>query len=205
MKHIFVWVNALTLAFVATVSFGSRTATAAPVVRVEPSLSMIAIGKSFDISINISSVADLYGFQFDISFNPSVLMAGSVVEGSLLPIGGATFFIPGTVDNALGVITFTADALIAVASGVTGDGTLAIVHFDARGQGVSSVNVSALSLLDSNIIDIPASTVGAIVNVIGTVPEPDTLLLTGVGLFALIGYVLRKNALRYWPTPSSSM
>jgi hypothetical protein len=48
------------------------------------------------VDVNISGVTDLYDFQFDLSFNPAVIQATSVLEGKfLLSGGGTTFFLPG--------------------------------------------------------------------------------------------------------------
>jgi len=65
-------------------------------------------GSTFSVSIMVDSVTDLYGAQFSVSFNPSVLTAQSVNEGSFLKQGGAsTFFNAPTIDNSVGTITGT--------------------------------------------------------------------------------------------------
>ena len=74
----------------------SASAFAGSIVSVQPLSSGVSLGSNFTLDINIANVTDLYAFQFDIGFGPSVLQATSVVEGSFLPSGGFTFFIPGT-------------------------------------------------------------------------------------------------------------
>jgi hypothetical protein len=164
------------------------------IVSIEPPLLPPIVGSSFDVSINISGVADLYAFQFDVSFAPTILSAASVAEGAFLPTGGSTLFFPGTIDSG-GSITFTADTLTGAIPGVNGDGTLAVLTFLALASGQSTISLSTFLLLDSNLSDISGTGIGGSVTVspaTGTpVPEPTTFLLVSAGI-AAIG-ILRKK------------
>src|ERR1700733_8124518 len=96
------------------ISLGSLSTfgTAVPVtLSVQPVSSSIVAGTSETLDINITNVPDLFGFQFDVSFAPGVLSAVSITEGSFLPGGGSTFFLPGDIDNGAGTIALTADTL----------------------------------------------------------------------------------------------
>src|SRR5580693_1534910 len=64
-----------------------------PIVSIDPVSSSVVSGNNATFDINISNVTDLYAFQFDLSFAPGLLSAVSIVEGTFLPGGGATFFI----------------------------------------------------------------------------------------------------------------
>src|SRR5580658_4444822 len=97
------------------------------VVSIDPSSSNVNVGDNFALDVNISNVRDLYGFQFDLSLAPGVLSAVSITEGSFLAGGGATFFIPGTIDNTAGAIALTANALLGSGPGVGDSGTLAVL------------------------------------------------------------------------------
>ena len=176
------------LSFVVIV-FGAVHARADSVVSIQPSVSNPGVGETFDLLVDISSVSDLYAFQFDISFNPAILSGTSVTEGAFLPAGGATFFIPGSIDNIGGSISFTADILLTAVSGVSGSGTLADLQFQALTAGTSPVNLSNIILLDSNLSDIPFNTSNGSVS---SVPEPSTILLLGSGLIGLVGYGRKK-------------
>ena len=162
---------------------------AVPIVSVQPSTTTPTVGSSFNVLINISAVTDLFGYQFDIQFNPSILSAKSVTEGLFLSAGGATFFIPGTIDNTAGTITFTSDVLISAVSGVTGSGTLANVGFSAIAKGPSAISLSNVELLDSKFNDIAFSTTGTNITVDGTsprIPESNTGLLLGLGTLSML-------------------
>lgn len=176
------------LSFVVIV-FGAFPARGDSIISIQPSLSTPSVGSFFDVFVDISSVTDLYAFQFDISFNPAILSGTSVTEGAFLPAGGATFFIPGSIDNIGGSISFTADILLSAVSGVSGSGTLADLQFQALTMGTSPVNLSNIILLDSNLSDIPFNTSNGSVS---SVPEPSTILLLGSGLIGLVGYGRKK-------------
>jgi Cohesin domain len=66
----------------------------------------VSSGASLSVNVNTSNVADLYDYQLDLTFNPNVVSAIGVTEGAFLQSGGSTFFIPGTIDNSAGSITF---------------------------------------------------------------------------------------------------
>jgi general secretion pathway protein D len=151
------------------------------------------VGDTFTVDIDVSGIADLYAFQFDLSFDPALLSAVSVVEGPFLQSGGTTFFIPGTIDNVGGTVTATADTLIGPIPGVTGDGTLVQFEFAALAPGTSDLSFANEILLDSSLNEIANATFqNGSVTVAGasSVPEPSTILYTLAGLF-LLGAILR--------------
>src|SRR5579872_4655605 len=107
------------------------SAFADAILSIQPASTSTSPGSTFAVSVDISNVTDLYAFQFDIGFNPATLAGVSVTEGSFLPGGGSTFFIPGFIDNTGGTIAFSADTLIGPIPGVSGSGTLATIDFTA--------------------------------------------------------------------------
>ena len=164
------------------------------------SLQTVSQGESFAADLNISGVTDLYGFQLDLSFDPTLLQATDVLEGSFLPSGGDTFFIPGTIDNNAGSVAFNADTLLSAISGVNGGGTLLQFDFIATGVGTSFLNSGNVLLLDSSGNEIASSITDGSVTVKGTggtvqAPEPgvNILLLSAVCVFGLIA-VFKKGA-----------
>jgi hypothetical protein len=165
----------------------------ATVISIQPPVSNPTVGSFFDVIVDITGVNDLYAFQFDIAFNPAVISAVSVAEGSFLPGGGGSFFIPGTIDNTTGAITYTADSLISPSTGVSGDGTLADISFQALTGGTSLIELSNIFLLDPNFGYIPFELIGGTVSpVSSSIPEPTTMLLLGFGMVGLVGF--RKKA-----------
>lgn len=160
---------------------------------IQPAVSTPTVGSSFDVFVNISSVTDLYAFQFDIVFNTAILSAINIKEGSFLPSGGDTF--PFSTENTDGSITFV-DTLLTSISGVNGDGPLVDVTFQALASGTSPIDISNVILLNSSEPpnnDISFTTQSGSVTVASAVPEPSTILLISMGMAAL-GIVRKK-----WP------
>ena len=143
------------------------------------------VGSTVNIPVDILGVADLYAFQFDLSYDPSVLEGTLITEGDFLPSGGPTFFIPGTIDNVAGAITFNADTLIGSTSGVSGTGTSLVVQFQLISPGTSPLTLSNVILLDSTLTDISFTTQSGQVSTASAVPEPGTLFLLGMGISAI--------------------
>ncbi len=147
-------------------------------ISVQPILFNTPQGQNFTLTVNATGISDLYGYQFDIGFNPSILSATSLTEGSLLPSGGSTSFIPGVIDNAAGTVTFNAGILNGAAFGVSGSGPLVTFQFMALAAGSSSVQLFNVTALNSFGEGLTFSTSGATVNVTASsAPEPATLLL----------------------------
>src|ERR1035441_10690187 len=91
--------------------FAASTSLLAGTISLQPTAPTKTVGQSFTLSVVISGASDLYGYQFDLGFDPTVLKATSVTEGAFLGTGGPTIFLPGTIDNVGGSITANADIL----------------------------------------------------------------------------------------------
>ena len=157
--------------FLAVTLVCANSVLATPIVSIQGP-TMVTAGSTFAVDVNIANVTDLFAFQFDVGFNQNNLMATSVVEGSFLPNGGSTFFIPGTIDNTNGVIALIADSLTGPVQGVSGSGTLAIFDFTAVGTGLTDLTVSNVILLDSS---------GNPISLVSNTPEPSTVILFALG------------------------
>ena len=167
----------------------SAVCWAAPITGIEPSLTTVTVGTAFTLDVFVTGVSDLYAFQFDLGYDPAVLVATGIVEGAFLGTGGATFFIDGTIDNSAGSILFTANTLLTAISGVNGAGVLARIGFLATGVGQAQVNLSGVVLLDSSLSGINSDIASGTVEVAGAaVPEPRPNLV-----IALLGLALARR------------
>jgi hypothetical protein len=183
-------------------------------VSIQPAASSVTQGNTFFVDIAITGAADLVSFQFDLAFDPSILSANDpVLEGSFLSDVGGTTFFPGFVDNALGTISFVANALSGNDPGATGNGVLARVSFNAIGTGSSALSLTlgpfGSLIRDANgdlvVDDDPDSPFFGLFAVAfddqipsengavrvaapsgAEVPEPSTLVLIGSGLAAVV-------------------
>ena len=148
----------------------------------------VLVDTVFTLPVNIADVSDLYAFQFDLAFDPTILQLLSISEGTFLPAAGSTIFIPGTIDNIGGNATSNADTLVGDIPGATGSGDLVDFTFLAINLGSSSVSLSNGILLDSSFNEIPFTTVDGTVN---SVPEPPGL--SWIGCLAVTGMLLAKR------------
>jgi hypothetical protein len=192
----------LSLAFgVTTLSvWGSPvSAQSAATLSVDPIAQTAPTGTVVTVDVDIANVANLYGYQFDLTFNPSVLQAVSTTEGSFLSSGGSTFFIPGTNDNVGGTVAATADSLETAISGVSGSGALAVFTFNAIGSGTSAIGIQNEILLDSNLNVIADTTTGGSVTVTSAAtkaPEINPASATTALAILLGGVMVMREGLR---------
>ena len=99
------------------------------------------VGDTFTLHLNTENITDLAGWQADLKFDPEVLKANSVREGSFLrQRGGRTYFRKGTIDNESGRITDLSSARISE-GGANGEGRLLSVTFTAKADGESRVEL----------------------------------------------------------------
>lgn len=154
----------------------------------------VLVDQIFTLGVSIADVSDLYAFQFDLAFDPTILQLLSISEGSFLPPAGSTFFIPGTIDNIAGTATSTADTLVGNIPGATGTGDLADFTFQAINPGASSLALSNGLLFDSSFNEIPFTTVDGSVTGSAYVPEPAGL--SWIGCLAIAGMLLAKRRRR---------
>lgn len=125
------------------VALGSPTTT----IFVDPPTSTAEVGQTFSININISDVVDLYAWEFKLGWDPSILDATKVSEGTFLKQGGDTFFAK-KINNTQGYVLVDC-TLLGDVPGVNGGGTLATVEFYVEVQGESILDFCNTILINS--------------------------------------------------------
>src|ERR1039458_7372291 len=139
-----------------------------------------SVDQIFTLPVSIADASDVYAFQFDLAFDPTILQLLSISEGSFLPSAGSTFFIPGDIDTLVGDIP-----------GASGDGDLVDFTFQAISPGASPLALSNGILLDSGFNFIPFTTMDGSVTVSSATPEPAGL--SWIGCLAVTGMLLAKR------------
>ncbi len=133
----------LTLAYVIINKPDNRT-----LLSVEPSTNRQNVNQNFSVNITVLNVADLYGWQLKLTWNPTILEAVQASEGTFLHGGGNTFFVP-VINNTMGYVLLDC-TLLGNVSGVSGKGTLSTIHFYVKGPGQCDLMLSGTAMLDSS-------------------------------------------------------
>ena len=163
---------------------------AIPIVSIQPPNSSPLVGTNFSVDVAISGVTDLFGWQFALMFDPTIINAVDIVEGPFLQSGGSTLFLKGAIDNTLGKIGTSAALLLGPIPGVAGSGILASIELKAPTTGLSPLTLTNVILADSNANPIAFTQQNGAAN---PVPEPATIFLIGSGLIGLAGFVRKKT------------
>jgi hypothetical protein len=116
-------------------------------VSVSPLSTTVATNQTFEVNIEVSDVADLYGWEFKLGYNASLLELVNVIEGVFLNSNRDTYFVPKNMSTD-GYLLAGCTSLRNV-TGVSGDGTLATVEFRAKTLGSCTLNLYDTKLVNS--------------------------------------------------------
>lgn len=119
-----------------------------PTLYVDPTDTVKSVGETFSIDIKVTGVNDLYGWEFQLSYNGTLLHGASVTEGTFLNNYGAkvSFFYVLRLNDTLGLVWVTC-TLIEDIEGTTGSGVLATIGFEVKTTGSC-----ALDLYDTKLV-----------------------------------------------------
>lgn len=119
-------------------------------VSVLPSSVTSSVDENFTVDVDVSGVSDpngLYGWEFILTWNSTLLDEVNVTEGPFLKAVGSTFFT-SQVDAADGSMKVDC-TLMGDVNGVDGDGTLATITFHVDNAGGCPLHLSEATLVDS--------------------------------------------------------
>lgn len=161
-------VNDLALASKKTVKTSKRTnemtqkslfatESNSPTISVEPDKTIVGSPeKIFTIDINITDAPDTWAWQFNLTWDPSVLNITNITEGTFLSQGGDTYLVNNT--NYTEGWAFIGNTLLDPALPVSGDGTLASINFTVLDLGSSTLHLEDTALLAYNLTNYTHST-----------------------------------------------
>jgi len=124
----------------------SSTLENSTILFVNPETLTVDVGQTFSVDIYVSNVIDLYGWEFKLRWNLTLLDALNITEGDFLRSYGDTLFVIN-VNNTEGWLR-AACTLIGGIPGVNGSGILATVEFYAE-----SVGQTMLDLYDTKLVN----------------------------------------------------
>jgi len=113
-----------------------------------------APGQNFTVDVNVTDVAGLYGFRFQLDYDTILLDAFDVTSGPVIPatrllgpIDPDTFeWIP--INDTLGQVEVVC-TFLSPATPFTGDGTLVTINFTTTAEGTCALDFTLTQLFDS--------------------------------------------------------
>jgi len=174
--------------------------SAAPLLSIQPPVTDVHVGDVFVLDVSITGAVDLFAFDVEVHFDQAIVQALNLIPGTFLGSspGVDVDFFSDFIDNGAGEAS-GAQSRFAPFPGVSGDGVLYSIRFQAVGVGTTDVDFDidcdaldpfCSQLRDSNDVPTAFDTAAGIVNVAPSVPEPATALVVGIGL---IGALSRRR------------
>ena len=167
---------------------------ATPVIRFNPAAQSVNAGSTVTVDLVVSGLTDnaapsLGTFDLNVNFDRSILTFNGAIFGSqldLFGLGDIRFATLGV--GTVNLFELSLESAADLDNLQAGAFILAILSFTATGIGTSGLDVSLNALGDSLGNPVTADIVsGSIASIGASVPEPSTLALVGLALFALLG------------------
>jgi hypothetical protein len=157
--------------------------TSTTTISVSPSTVTVNAGQNFRINVTISSVSDLYGWQFALNWSTSLLDLVNVTEGPFLKSSGNNTYFNYNLNATAG--SLIADCtLLGNVPGVSGSGVLATITFYVKNSGQCPLDFigSDVELYDSNEQPISLQTT----NGYGYFVSPPNIAVTNLSISPLM-------------------
>jgi general secretion pathway protein D len=128
-----------------------------------PSLSQ-AVGSTFTVNINLAGGQNVFSVPLQITYNPNVLQLVNVSNGPMLSQDGQAVALVHRDDSMMGILQLTASRPPG-SPGISGDGQVFTLTFQAKAPGQATVSINRASLKNASMQSIPAGGSQAIVTV----------------------------------------
>jgi general secretion pathway protein D len=128
-----------------------------------PSLSQ-AVGTTFTVNVNLAGGQNVYSVPLQILYNPNVLQLVNVSNGPMLSQDGQAVALVNRDDSMMGILQVTASRPPG-SNGISGDGQVFTLTFQAKAPGQATLNISRAMLKNASMQNIPASGSQAIITV----------------------------------------
>jgi hypothetical protein len=110
-------------------------------VAVEPKDNTGAVGTTFTVNITVTEVVELYGWEFQLNYNPNILNVTKVVQGPFLKAINKTLFVH-KINNTAGIVNALATFEPPYPPhGASGSGILASITFEVKGEGTTTLDL----------------------------------------------------------------
>ena len=148
----------------------ANASSATPVLSTEPGSRTFSVGDTFQVHIMITDAFDLYGYQFKLYFDTSVLKALDLSphDGSSDEFGffHTTYKIWNyRVENDVGYVGIAVTPPLGTKQGESGSGILATVDFEAVGTGRTKLTFNSAKLTETDASSIDHIEIGGVITV----------------------------------------
>jgi general secretion pathway protein D len=135
-----------------------------PIVSFDPATIDQAVGSTFTVNVNLAGGQNVASVPLQIMYNPRVLQLLNVSSGTLLAQDGQTVALVNRDDSMAGILQVTASRPPGT-SGISGDGSVFTLTFQARAPGQSTLAINRAVLKNAAMQNSPATGSQAIVTV----------------------------------------
>ena len=128
----------------------TATASASGVIlRISPPAQTVSLGEALTVDVVIDNAVDLGSFEFELSYQPTVIYVKGVELGPFLgSTGRSTGVVGPVIDNVAGWMSFGAFSF-GSQPGPSGTGTLATITFSTAGMGTSLLDLQNSQVTDT--------------------------------------------------------
>ena len=157
----------------------SRGFTQSTVILIQPSSSDVDIDDTITVDIRIEDVADLYGVDVRLSFDPTLLEVqdadgnpanGVQIQAASFP--APDFVVKNEADNSAGTVWYAVSQM-SPTEPISGSGVAASITLKGLVEGTSSIAFTYQKIVERDGDPIPATTQDGQITVVGT--ETSTL------------------------------
>lgn len=123
--------------------------------RITPSEAIVNEGESFSLEVAVSGSKDLFGYQFNIEYDPEMLEFQGIEEGGFLSINNQEQLFCVEHDSAKAGLVKNIACTRMGGEGLDGSGALKKITFKALKAGSSQITILNAKLVDSKAETIP--------------------------------------------------
>jgi len=116
----------------------------------------IKIGDTFKLNVNVEGADDLAEFQFNLIYNPDIVIVINSVFSSFLETPGRTISFNIADDDIPGILVCSS-LTKGIGAGASGNGTLMTVTFQIKSLNNDFLNIEAAHLKNTKGAELPAS------------------------------------------------
>jgi hypothetical protein len=146
--------------------------------------------KTFDVNVSVANVTNLYGYEFNMLFNPNVLTCLYVIVNDVL---GETSYTVDTLTSNINGFVWVEVAYYSPATPISTSApvALAMIHFRVKSPGTTVLHLHDTSLTDQNSNPIPHNVLDGLVQTV--IHDVAVTSVTPASSWAYQGWLLNIN------------